>query len=326
MGQMTMADYLSNIQNGLTKKLADNVKALPPGFNQDRFILNCITFIRDMTAEEKKRKSLERVDPGSIITCFMKGAVLGLDFFNGECYGIPYGSQMNFQTDYKGEIKLNKKYSKNPIRDIFAKVVREGDEFYEEVNGGEQTIYFKPEPFSTKPMVGAFAVVKYQDGSMQYETMSKEEIENVRNAYSKAANSKAWESSTGEMYKKTVLRRLCKFVDLDFTAEQRKAFDDGGDAQFDDMITVENRNAIENGGQTVNVFRDPSKPASLPEPRRQAAMPKADQRRREPIPAQTAAVPPEEEFAMFEQGFQDDGIPDGGYMMPDGEEEGLPFR
>lgn len=64
----------------------------------------------------------------------------------------------------------------------------------------------------------------FKDGSMLYDTMGKEEIENVRNTYSKAANSQAWVSSTGEMYKKTVLRRLCKLIDLDFdNIEQMRA-------------------------------------------------------------------------------------------------------
>ena len=77
-------------------------------------------------------------------------------------------------------------------------------------------MYFKPIPFSDKEMVGAFAVVLFEDGSMMYDTMSKNDIENVRNTYSKAKDSQAWRSSTGEMYKKTVLRRLCKLIDLDF--------------------------------------------------------------------------------------------------------------
>lgn len=51
--------------------------------------------------------------------------------------------------------------------------------------------------------------------------------------YSKAKDSQAWKSSTGEMYKKTVLRRLCKLIDLDFdNIEQQKAYEDGGDAVF----------------------------------------------------------------------------------------------
>lgn len=39
---------------------------------------------------------------------------------------------------------------------------------------------------------------------------------------------KAWKESYGEMCKKTVLRRLCKLIDLNFdTAEQCQAFEDG---------------------------------------------------------------------------------------------------
>lgn len=63
---------------------------------------------------------------------------------------------------------------------------------------------------------------------MLYDTMSKEDIEHTRQTFSKAANSKAWKESYGEMCKKTVLRRLCKLIDLNFdTAEQCQAFEDG---------------------------------------------------------------------------------------------------
>ena len=67
---------------------------------------------------------------------------------------------------------------------------------------------------------------------MMYDTMSKEEIEHTRQVFSKAKDSKAWKESYGEMCKKTVLRRLCKLIDLDFdTAEQCQAFEDG--SEFD---------------------------------------------------------------------------------------------
>ena len=70
--------------------------------------------------------------------------------------------------------------------------------------------------------------VHWKTASMMYDTMSSEDIENVRNTYSKAKDSQAWKSSTGEMYKKTVLRRLCKLIDLDFdNIEQQKAYEDG---------------------------------------------------------------------------------------------------
>ena len=229
MGQMTVEQWYGTIKTGLTKKLTENKEALPAGFNQQRFILNCITVIQDMMKDDKKKAQLEKINPETIPVCLAKAAYLGLDFFNGECYAIPYGGNLSFQTDYKGEIKLCKRYSKNKIKDIFAKVVRQGDFFMEEVDGGKQNVQYRPKPFSNEQMIGAFAIVVFEDGSMMYDTMSSEDIENV----SKAKDSQAWKSSTGEMYKKTVLRRLCKLIDLDFdNIEQQKAYEDGGDVVF----------------------------------------------------------------------------------------------
>lgn len=233
MGQMTVEQWYGTIKTGLTKKLTENKEALPAGFNQQRFILNCITVIQDMMKDNKKKEQLEKINPETIPVCLAKAAYLGLDFFNGECYAIPYGGNLTFQTDYKGEIKLCKRYSKNKIKDIFAKVVRQGDFFMEEVDGGKQNVQYRPKPFSNEQMIGAFAIAVFEDGSMMYDTMSSEDIENVRNTYSKVKDSQAWKSSTGEMYKKTVLRRLCKLIDLDFdNIEQQKAYEDGGDVVF----------------------------------------------------------------------------------------------
>ncbi|MNY26795.1 recombination and repair protein RecT [compost metagenome] len=160
----------------------------------------------------------------------LKGAFLGLDFFNKECYAIVYAGQVQFQTDYKGEKKLAKKYSVRPVKDIYAKLVREGDDFREEVKDGQQTIQFIPKPFNDGAVLGAFAVALFDDGGMVYEVMTAAEIEATRKNYSKQANGQAWTKSPGEMYKKTVLRRLCKNIELDFdTIEQAQAFEDSSD-------------------------------------------------------------------------------------------------
>lgn len=244
MGQITTKEYLGNVQKEIENELARNIQALPEGFNKQRFILNCITVMKDNV------RDFSGIDPITVATAFVEGAYLGLDFFNKECYAIPYGGNVNFQTDYKGEIKLAKRYSRNPIKDIYAKNVREGDFFEERIENGNQIVNFRPEPFSDKKIIGTFAVVLYKDGSMMYDTMSVSEIEHTRTSYSKAANSKAWKQSPGEMYKKTVLRRLCKMIDLDFdNIEQQQAFDDGSD--FD----PNKENVID--GQAREVATDP---------------------------------------------------------------------
>lgn len=331
---MTNAEYLQQINDNLMQELTKQEGAMPPGFNRKRFVLNCVTMIQDMMKDSYKLEKLMTVSMDSVITCLMKGAYLGLDFFNGECYAIPYGpsgkevaeakktgrravGKMNFQTDYKGEIKLAKKYSKNPIKDIFAKVVREGDEFYEEVDGGVQKVYFKPRVFSNADMVGAFAIATFKDGSMIYETMSREEIEAVRTGYSKAPDSEAWKKSTGEMYKKTVLRRLCKLIDLNFdNIEQMRAFDDGGDAEFNQIPEKARPLAIPAKENPIDVS------AQIRNARKKEAVPVQQQRVEQPKQQETAQTQ-EEEFAQFEQQYADGdqyGFP------PEGYDEGLPFR
>ena len=339
---MTVPEYLKSINDNLMKELTKNEGAMPPGFNKKRFALNCVALIQDMLQDKYKAEKLMTVTMDSVITCLMKGAYLGLDFFNGECYAIPYGpskreqdeamkggykavGRMNFQTDYKGEIKLAKKYSKNPIKDIFAKVVREGDEFYEEVDGGVQKVYFKPRTFSNADMVGAFAIATFKDGTMIYETMSKEEIEHVRDTYSKAKDSQAWKESTGEMYKKTVLRRMCKLIDLNFdNIEQIRAFDEGGDAEFAQIQDKGRPLALPSREDPIDVsaqIRNARK--KEPVPAKQSATGTVKQEQRQPEPRQQdQAMTQDDEYAMFEQQYANAPYD----PVPVGIENELPFR
>lgn len=210
------------IYNNLSASLAKQADALPVGFNNARFLQNCMNVVQE-------NPKLANCDPRSVVRTLLKGAFMNLDFFLGECYAIPYGNECQFQTDYKGEVKVCKQFSRNKIKDIYAKLVRQGDTFEDYIVDGKQSVTFKPLPFNNGEILGAFAVVLYEDGSMLYDTMSVDEINATREAYSKAKDSKAWKSSYGEMCKKTVLRRLCKLIDLDFSAEQQKIFEETSD-------------------------------------------------------------------------------------------------
>ena len=207
-----------SFSTALSERLDSVTDALPNGFNKARFVQNTLALLND-------NPDLQKYGKGQLMLGLMKGATLGLDFFSKEAYLVPYGSKLNYQTSYTGSVKLAKKYSIRPIRDIYAKLVREGDIFDEGVVNGEQTINFKPKAFNSGPIIGAFAVCQFADGGLQYDTMSLDELENTRK-HSKASNSPAWKDFTGEMYKKTVLRRLCKHIEIDFeNADQRQVFD-----------------------------------------------------------------------------------------------------
>ena len=238
-------EVVKKFSDQLSDKLISVEKALPKDFNQERFVQNCLAVMNETP-------QLAKINPAQTIQGLLKGAYLGLDFLNRECYLIPYGTSVQFQTDYKGEIKFTKKYSIRKIKDIYAKVVRDGDEFVEEIIDGKPSIDFKPKPFNNGEIVGAFAVVLYIDGGMAYETMSKDDINGVRNNYSKASQSKAWKNSYDEMCKKTVLRRLCKHIETDFeSVEAHGAWDEGSGMDFNTVTAP-----ISDKEEVIDVFEE----------------------------------------------------------------------
>lgn len=198
----------------------DSVKAaLPKDFNQARFVQNCLALL-------KENPKLVNYGSAALMTNLLKASYLGLDFYGKECYLVPYGDELTFMPSYTGHVKLAKKYSIRPIKGIYAKLIREGDEFIEEIKDGEPSITFRPKFLNDGNIIGAFAIAQYKDGGMDYDVMSISDLENTRKS-SKASNSPAWKNFAGEMYKKTVLKRLCKHIELDFeSASQQEIYNE----------------------------------------------------------------------------------------------------
>ena len=231
----------------LTDKLISVESALPKEFNRERFVQNSLAVMNE-------NPSLAKINPSQVIQGLCKAAFLGLDFMNHEAYLIPYGNTVSFQTSYRGEIKFVKRYSIRKIKDVYAKVVRTGDDFAEEIIDGHPKIDFKPLPFNDGDIIGAFAVVLFEDGGLMYETMSIKDINSVRNNYSKASQSKAWKNSFDEMCKKTVLRRLCKHIETDFeSVEACSAWQESAGMEFSNPTAP-----VNNREEVIDVFEDVS--------------------------------------------------------------------
>lgn len=183
------------------------IEALPSDFNRARFVQNTVALVQG--SEE-----LSRMPQAKLVPALMKGAYLGLDFFNKECYAVPYGQQVQFMPSYTGMVKLAKRFSKRPLTDIYGHIVRDGDEFETGMEDGREYVRFKPKPFNDGPIIGAFAVAQFADGGIKVEVMSKAQLDAVKRM-SKAQSGTAWKFFSDEMYKKSVIRRLCKGIDLD---------------------------------------------------------------------------------------------------------------
>lgn len=237
-------EIVKKFSESLTDKLVSVESALPKDFNRERFVQNCLTVMNESP-------QLAKINASQVIQGLCKAAYMGLDFLNKECYLIPYGNTVNFQTDYKGEVKFTKKYSIRKIQDIYAKVVKEGDMFEEIITDGHPSVNFKPLPFNDGNIIGAFAVVLYADGGMEYEVMSVKDINKIRDNFSKASNSKAWKVTPEEMYKKVVLRRLTKHISTDFeSVEAHQAWEEGSGMEFTSNKPIGDKEEV------VDVFDD----------------------------------------------------------------------
>lgn len=251
--QVTFSDLFAN-------QLELHSSALPKYVNKDRIVQEGIAVLNGNT-------QLQQCNKAQLLAGLMRGAYLGLSFLNAECYLVPFGSTVQFLTSYKGACKFAKKYSVRRIKDIYAKVVREGDVFEEKIVDGHPSVDFKPVPFSESKIVGVFAIVLFEDGGMIYETMTTQEVNDTRNNYSRAKNSPSWQKSWTEMAKKTIIHRILKTVEVDFESiEAKESWDDGLDSNVvqqrktDEIVDVfaspknfaQNVNDVVDNSQEVN--------------------------------------------------------------------------
>jgi phage RecT family recombinase len=116
---------------------------------------------------------------------------------------------------YQGLVKLLT--DTKSVTMAYAHCVYKGDEF-EVILGNEYTLSHKPR-FASKEVTHVYAVGLIHDGTKQFEVMSVEQVNEIRDrsdgykAYqSGKAKSAIWVSDYDEMARKTVLKRLCKYL------------------------------------------------------------------------------------------------------------------
>ena len=230
----------------LNTSLVEVKDGLPKDLNVTRFVNNAVALLNENTTLQDfaKANGTSQIKAG-----MLKAAYLGLDFMNKEAYLVPYGKTLNFMKSYTGAVKLCKKYSIRPIKDIYAKLVREGDDYEIAIINNEPKVTYKPKPFNNGQIQGAFAVVQFTDGGIQYEEMSLAELEKVRGC-SKQKNGPTWTQWTDQMYLKSVLHRLCKRIEIDFdNAEQIKYFNEDMELETDPKAQAQ-ADIQENANQT----------------------------------------------------------------------------
>ena len=129
-------------------------------------------------------------------------------------YLVPFKGKISFMPSYMGLVDvLNRS---GLVRKIEAHPVFDGDEFSVTYGTAEQLIH-KPDPWGTRDkdhLKGCYYYIELADGTTMWDTMSAEEIEDVRRRSPSVTKGKAspWDTDYIEMAKKTLIRRAFKAV------------------------------------------------------------------------------------------------------------------
>lgn len=195
--------------------------SLPAHLKPERFIRVALTAMT-------RTPDLAKCTQESFFKCLLDLSAAGLEPDGRRAHLIPYRNNKAGTTectliiDYKGLVELIMR--SGLVSSIHADVVCDADVF--EYNMGEitkHTINFR-EPRGK--VYAAYATCRMKDGTSKTEVMTVEEIERIRKR-SRAGQSGPWVTDWNEMAKKTVFRRLSKWLPL--SAEFRDAVEKDDD-------------------------------------------------------------------------------------------------
>lgn len=186
-------------------------KALPKHITPERMIRVALTALL-------KTPKLADCTPASVTQCLLQCSQFGLEPDGRRAHLIPYGNVATLIIDYKGLAELAMR--SGAVANIHADVVCENDVFdYDRGNLTAHKIDFRQ---PRGDVFAAYALVRFKDGTEKAEVMTRDEVEAIRKR-SRSGTSGPWVTDWNEMAKKTVFRRLAKWLPM--SAEFRDAVD-----------------------------------------------------------------------------------------------------
>jgi recombination protein RecT len=194
---------------------------LPPGESPDKCVRAALTAIR-------ANPELLTVNHDSIYSAVIDAAQanMPLDAALQLAYLIPYKGRARFQLSARGQLVLVRRSGE--LISVDHGVIYDND-VVEWVLGDESRLTIQRD-WRAEPgkVLGAFAVAKLKGGGVQREVMTSAQIEAIRQRCA-TANSPAWKFSWDEMARKTVFRRLCKWLPLSIEIRTVLALDEAPD-------------------------------------------------------------------------------------------------
>lgn len=221
--ELTVQEKQDIANSFIEKARAGWAEVLPKVCTPDRFARVALSCLKS----DNKLLDVIATKDGqlSILKAFKTCAELGIEPDGRRAYLIPFKNEVNLIIDYKGIAELAMR--SGFVANIHADKVCENDEFEYNIGTIEKhRIDFKKERGNA---YAYYAIVTFKDGSKKCEVMSKSEIDKIKErsaawgAWLKWKKICPWNSDYDEMAKKTVFKRLAKWIPQ--SPELRKAIE-----------------------------------------------------------------------------------------------------
>lgn len=207
----------ANLKDLFNRSKGAIAQVLPKHLTADRILK--VT----LAATSRTPKLLE-CSQTSILQSVMQAAQLGLEPGGplGHAYLVPFKKECTLIVGYRGLIELARR--SNQLDSIEARVVYARDKF--RISFGLHQVLEHEPSYEEDPgeIVGVYSIARLKDGAPQVEFMTRAQVDKIRRRSPTSNFSDSpWRSDYDEMARKTVVRRICKYLPL--TAELATALE-----------------------------------------------------------------------------------------------------
>lgn len=180
-------------------------KRLPAKVDATRWVMQLATAVQ-------KNPDLLDCEPRSLFLAAFEAAELGVSLSPALQLGylIPYKGRAQFQISWRGLVQ--KAHETGCISAFYAEVVNANDKF-ERQYAPKRSLFHAPADGDRGEPIGAYALVGFKDGTIDWEYCDKPLIERHRR-HSKQPDSLMWRDFPEEAWRKTAIRILAKRLPL----------------------------------------------------------------------------------------------------------------
>lgn len=229
--EIALSQKITQVRDLMQRSKNEIHAALPKHLTPERLMRISLTEIR-------KNPKLLDCDMKSLMGSIIQAAQLGLEPGSalGHCYLIPFFNQKRgiseaqFMMGYRGMLDLIQRSDR--VSHVVARAVFSGDDF-DFRYGSEEKITHIPDlegECHPNDLTHVYCVASFRDGSRAFEVMNRNQIEAIRSRSKQPQG--IWATDFEAMARKTVIRRLFKYLPVSIQIQQAITMDEAAEADL----------------------------------------------------------------------------------------------